>query len=156
MEIEQLKIEINHIIDSGANDIRLIELFKRYSQPDADEKEIMMQAFDKVRKIFESRSWIMDGRGCYPYNDDRYKEEVRYLYDEFEEIKNDTWKNIKSKSFEYRNIIIEDYKKSLPPVEENKIFIDQFRPIFNDIRSWEVSISKACELINELYNKPKE
>jgi len=81
------------------------------SSPDAHEKEVMMQAFDKVRQIFESRSWIMEGRGSYPYNDDRYKEEVRYLYDEFETIKNDTWSNIESKSFEYRKQIIERYLK---------------------------------------------
>jgi hypothetical protein len=31
MTDEQLKTEINHILDSGANDIRLIELFEKYS-----------------------------------------------------------------------------------------------------------------------------
>lgn len=78
---------------------------------DAHEKEIMMQAFDRVRQIFESRNWIMEGRGSYPYNDDRYKEEVRYLFDEFEAIRKDTWANVKTKSFEYRKRIIEQYVK---------------------------------------------
>lgn len=89
---------------------------------DAHEKEIIMQAFDKVRKMFEGRSWIMEGRGSYRYDDDRYKEEVRYLYEEFDALQTDTWKNIKSKSFEYRNKIIEDYKKSQPDkVQEKEI-----------------------------------
>jgi hypothetical protein len=30
---------------------------------DAHEKEIMMQAFARVRQIFEGRQWVMDGRG---------------------------------------------------------------------------------------------
>jgi hypothetical protein len=81
---------------------------------DAHEKEVMMQAFDKVRQIFECRQWIMDGRGSYPYNDDRYKEEVRYLYDEFDAIQKDTWKNIKSKSVDYRQQIIREYLKANP------------------------------------------
>jgi len=78
---------------------------------DAHEKEVMMKAFDKVRQIFESRSWIMEGRGSYPYNDDRYKEEVRYMYDEFDALFKDTWANIDSKSFEYRQRIISEYLK---------------------------------------------
>lgn len=76
---------------------------------DAHEKEIIMQAFDKVRQIFEGRQWVMEGRGSYPYNDDRYKEEVRYMYDEFDEVAKDTWANIKSKSVEYREKIIAEY-----------------------------------------------
>lgn len=75
------------------------------------EKEVMMQAFDKVRQLFEARRWITEGRGSYPYDDDRYKEEVRYLYQEFMALYSDTWLKIKSKSFEYRNKIIEQYKK---------------------------------------------
>lgn len=76
---------------------------------DAHEKEVMMQAFDKVRRLFEGREWIMEGRGSYPYNDDRYKEEVRYMYDEFDQLQKDTWANIKSKSVEYREKIIAEY-----------------------------------------------
>lgn len=79
-----------------------------------DEKEIMIQAFDKVRQLFEMRSWIMDGRGSYPYNDDRYKEEVRYMYDEFDTIQKDTWANIESKTIDYRNKIIAQYLKDNP------------------------------------------
>ncbi|MBC7947199.1 MAG: hypothetical protein H7Y42_04915 [Chitinophagaceae bacterium] len=89
---------------------------------DADEKEVMMQAFDKVRKLFEGREWIMDGRGSYRYGDDRYKEEVRYLYDEFDAIYKDTWANIKSKTYEYREKIIAEYKKSHPGEEGARTF----------------------------------
>lgn len=76
---------------------------------DVHEKEVMMKAFDDVRKIFEGRAWIMEGRGSYPYNDDRYKEEVRYLYNEFDAIQKATWAKIKSKSIDYRHQIIADY-----------------------------------------------
>lgn len=81
---------------------------------DAHEKEVMMQSFDRVRQMFEKRSWIMEGRGSYRYDDDRYKQEVRYLYDEFEAIRKDTWANISSKSFEYRQKIIKDFVASQP------------------------------------------
>ncbi len=77
---------------------------------DAHEKEVMMQAFDKVRKLFEGRQWVMDGRGPYGWNDDRYQQEVRLMYDEFDVLQKETWKNIQSKSFEYRHAIIADYK----------------------------------------------
>lgn len=75
------------------------------------EREVMIQAFDKVRLLFENRAWIMDGRGSYPYDDDRYREEVRNMYEEFEAIKSDTWSNISTKTADYRKKIIEDYHK---------------------------------------------
>ncbi len=76
---------------------------------DADEKEVLAQAFDKTNRLFHLRSWIMEGRGNYTDNDDRYKEEVRYLYDEFQQLYKDTWGKIKSKSFEYRHKIISQH-----------------------------------------------
>lgn len=85
------------------------------SEQDAHEKEVMMRAFHNVKQIFEGRKWIMEGRGCYPYDDDRYKEEVRYMYDEFDQVFNDTWCNIKSKSIEYREWIIKVYLKNDHP-----------------------------------------
>jgi len=81
---------------------------------DAHEKEIMMQAFSKLKAMFEAREWIMEGRGSYPYNDDRYKQEVRYLFDEFNAIWKDTWNNIESKSVEYRKKIIAEYLATNP------------------------------------------
>jgi hypothetical protein len=89
---------------------------------DAHEKEVMMKAFSKVRQIFESRSWIMEGRGSYPYNDDRYREEVKYMYDEFDALVKDTWANIKSHSSEYRRAIIAEYLKSEQKENEDVAF----------------------------------
>jgi hypothetical protein len=77
-------------------------------QIDRDEKEVMIDAFDKVQKLFRQREWLTQGRGCYPYNDDRYKEEVRYLMDEFEKIKDRTWKNIKTKTADYKAALTKD------------------------------------------------
>lgn len=91
---------------------------------DAHEKEIMMQAFDKVRQIFVGRQWIMEGRGSYPYNDDRYQQEVRYMYDEFDQVVKDTWANIKSKSADYRKAIIAEYLESAAGREEAVAFAD--------------------------------
>ena len=70
-----------------------------------DEREVLIKAFDSIRASFQGRSWILEGRGAYPYDDERYKEEVRYIMDEFEEINKSLWRQIKSKSFEYRNSI---------------------------------------------------
>jgi len=70
-----------------------------------DEREALIKAFDSIRQSFEGREWLMEGRGCYPYNDDRYKEEVKYIMDEFQTIQKDLWKQIKSKSFDYRKSI---------------------------------------------------
>lgn len=47
----------------------------------------------------------MDGRGCYPFNDQEYRKEVGYLFEAFERIKLDMWSKIKSKTFEYKNKI---------------------------------------------------
>lgn len=75
----------------------------------ADEREVMAQAFEKVRKLFAGREWLMEGRGNYPYNDDGYKEEVRYMMDEFNKIKSELWRNVKSKTADYRQRIIKEY-----------------------------------------------
>lgn len=99
------------------NLVNLLAMFDQKPTPlpnegttDADEKEVMMQAFNNVRVMFERRAWIMDGRGSYRYDDDRYKEEVRYLYDEFDALQKETWGKIKTKTFEYREKIIAEYK----------------------------------------------
>lgn len=67
-EIELLKNSINHILDSGANDIRLIECFERFAKPYKDAlKEIIevksmatsteelfpvLQLINKAKKLF--------------------------------------------------------------------------------------------------------
>jgi hypothetical protein len=128
---------------------------------DAHEKEVMMQAFGKVRQIFEGRSWIMEGRGSYPYNDDRYREEVRYLYDEFDAIKKETWGNIKSKSFEYRQAIIAEYLKS--EQKENDAFAFEYLLGELQARTDRILRDKGCsskevydainDVAHELYNE---
>ena len=80
------------------------------------ETEVMIQAFDKIRTIFSMRAWIIEGRGPYIDSDDEYRKEVTYLYEEFDALVNDVWKNIKSRSVDFRNKIINDYlsdKKAL-------------------------------------------
>lgn len=107
-----------------------LEAYKNQSSAVSDEilqelgeKEVMIAAFAKIMNAFKLRDWIMQGRGCYPYNDDRYKEEVRYLYDEIEKIENDTWKNIKTKTFEYREKIIAEYKKESASSEITEVWV---------------------------------
>ncbi len=78
---------------------------RKFGQQVMDEREVLIKAFDAIRKEFKGRTWLMEGRGCYPYNDDRYKEEVRYIMDAFNEINANVWKDIKSKTFEYRNAV---------------------------------------------------
>ncbi len=104
------------------NEVQLKE--NKHISQDAHEKEVMMRAFDKVRKIFELRSWIMEGLGSYPYNDDRYKKEVRYMYDEFDKLFKDTWANIKSHSSDYRQAIIAEYLKGEQKENEAVGWID--------------------------------
>jgi SMC interacting uncharacterized protein involved in chromosome segregation len=60
----------------------------------------------------------MEGRGCYPCNDDRYKEEVRYIMDAFNQINSDLWRQIKSKTFEYRNAIEKPLLDKIGEMEE--------------------------------------
>ena len=79
---------------------------KKQEPSAADEREVLIQTLDAVRKIFEYREWIMEGRGAYPYNDEKYREEVRYMYNEFDALMKNTWQNIKSKSNEYRNDVL--------------------------------------------------
>lgn len=69
----------------------------------------MIKAFDKIRKCFKGREWLTEGRGCYPYDDERYKMEVKYLMDEFNQIEKEVWGNIKSKTFEAKSLI-DSYK----------------------------------------------
>lgn len=73
------------------------------------EKEVMINAFDKIQKLFAGYKWLHEGRGMYRYDDDRYKLEVKNLMDAFNTIRDDTWGNIKTKTFEYHKKIIKDY-----------------------------------------------
>lgn len=84
----------------------------------ADEREVFVQAFDKITKEFEGRHWLMEGRGTYPYNDERYKEEVRYIMDAFKAIKEDVWRQVKSGTHQYKGRIIKEYITSTSYVSE--------------------------------------
>lgn len=126
---------------------------------DADaihEKEIMIQAFDKVRLIFEGRQWITEGRGPYPYNDDRFKEEVRYMYDEFDALAKDTWANIRSKSVDYRKQIIDQYLKQTDTREEAIKFAEwaDIYAVRNGTHKWTVGAGKDIKhyTTNQLYD----
>lgn len=133
---------------------------------DAHEKEVMMNAFNEVRRIFEGRVWIMEGRGSYPYNDDRYREEVRYMYNEFDELHKNTWANIKSHSSEYRQAIIEQYLKekgeSAPSGEREVAFAEWCGWDWRRVEGkslWEnqktLEVKKTAELY-EIFKQKKE
>ena len=98
-----------------------------------NEREALFQAFDKIRASFKGRHWLMEGRGCYPYDDERYKEEVRYIMDEFEEINTNLWKQIKSKSFEYRKSIEEPLQKRIAELEASQLKENAIRITDEDI-----------------------
>ena len=89
----------------------------------ADEKEAAIKAFTEIRKSFEGRHWLMEGRGMYPYNDDRYKEEVRYIMNEFKEINSKFWSEIKSKTFEYRQKIEEPLIREVAELETSNVLL---------------------------------
>ena len=70
------------------------------------ERETLIKAFAKIQELFDGREWLTESRGAYPYDDEKYKQEVRFILDEFKAIKNDVWRQIRSKSFEYKDMII--------------------------------------------------
>lgn len=102
--IEELRLEVDQV--------------RKEAQQIADEREAVIKAFDLIRKEFKGRTWLMEGRGRYPYNDDRYKEEVRYIMDAFNEINHSLWKQIKSKTFEYKNAIERPLLEKIGEMEE--------------------------------------
>lgn len=166
----QRKIALSEMTDNGMKEILKWEWFDESGTAEAisqhaHEKEVMMQAFDKVRQIFEGRQWIMGGRGSYPYNDDRYKEEVRYMYDEFDAIQKDTWENIESKSFEYRKAIVAEYVKGTAAGREEDAveFAEWIRSNHYDVygNMWrrtgsnmEVSSARLYKLSKQQQEKP--
>ena len=73
-----------------------------------DEKEVMVQAFNKICNLFNGYKWIMEGRGPYAYDDNGYKMEVTHLFTEFQFIRQDTWDNIQSRTAEYKHALLKD------------------------------------------------
>lgn len=144
------KIALSEMNDNGVKDILVWQWLDESAtaaapiSQDAHEKEVMMQAFDNVRQIFEGREWIMEGRGGYPYNDDRYKEEVRYMYNEFNNIVDDTWGNIESKSADYRKAIIEEHMNGTAANE------------LQELRLWKMEAVEALTPISAYAHKHLE
>lgn len=106
-----------------------------------DEKETMMYAFGRIRIMFEMRAWIMEGRGSYPYNDDRYKEEVRYLFDEFTKVCKETWKQIETKSFEYRKEIESKQSSELSRLQSE---VERLKGLLGECENELQDLSEYC------------
>lgn len=92
---------------------------RRIGQQAMDEREVLIKGYDAIRKLFKSRDWLMEGRGCYPYNDDRYKQEVRYIMDAFNEINKNVWRDIKSKTFEYKKAVEKPLLEKISELEKS-------------------------------------
>ena len=95
-------MHLNDVINSARAEV---ERLKESNDAAINEREVMMQAFKDIREAFESREWITQGRGSYKYNDDRYMEEAKYLFADFKKIESETWRQIKSKGYEYKKSI---------------------------------------------------
>ncbi len=102
-------IEELHMQRIKADIIKIMYEYTNYNHPAIqqaiDEREALVKAFAEITGVFEGRSWIIEGRGAYPYDDDRYKEEVRKMMDEFNAIKTDLWRQFRSKTYEYKQSI---------------------------------------------------
>jgi len=121
-----------------------------------DEREALFQAFDAIQSSFRGRTWLMEGRGAYPDDDERYKEEVRYIMNEFEEINTNLWKQIKSKTFEYRNLIEEPLKKRIKELEssqfqqEDKAEVRTAEAMFEKMELTAFNLEKKITKLEEL------
>lgn len=114
--------------ECAAKDAEIAELKRLNESNDVaiHEREVMIQAFKVIREAFESREWITQGRGCYKYNDDRYMEEAKYLFNDFKKIESEMWRQIKSKSYEYKKSIespllskLAELKRRVAELEQN-------------------------------------
>ena len=46
-----------------------------------DDASDLWKVTNAIKKEIESRSWIMEGRGCYAWDDNRYKDETRIAFE---------------------------------------------------------------------------
>ncbi len=67
-----------------------------------EEREACLQAISKINDSFRSREWITEGRGSYPYDDERYKQEVRFIFDELQGFISDVHRQVKATTCDYR------------------------------------------------------
>lgn len=101
------------------------EAAELYAQELLIEREVLIQAFSQVTKEFEGREWLMQGRGAYPYDDERYKEEVKYLMDSFQMIKQTMWGVIKSTTIGAMEIYAKELVKKVVGKQELTEAIEQ-------------------------------
>lgn len=67
-----------------------------------EEREACLQALSKIQASFKTREWITEGRGVYPFDDDRYRQEVRFIFEELQGIISDVHRQVKSTTCDYR------------------------------------------------------
>lgn len=58
----------------------MIELTHRLDEAMVKDTDELVKALNLVRSELQARDWIMDGRGPYEWDDDRYRAEVGHLY----------------------------------------------------------------------------
>jgi len=103
-----------------------------------DEVEVLIKAFAEINQIFNSRRWILDGRGNYEFDDEGYKNEVNNIFDEFKNIKEQMWSNIKSKTADYREKIL---KNNLEEIMDDEINHFKYMKKIRDFDNWKFNHS---------------
>lgn len=66
-----------------------IEILEKALKDDATD---LWQVTNAIKKEIADRDWIMEGRGCYQWDDDRYKDETRLAFEAVEKIIKDAQK----------------------------------------------------------------
>lgn len=46
------------------------------------DRSVVVDAVNEIKRAFDQRSWLLDGRGPYEWDDDRYRNEFRGAYDD--------------------------------------------------------------------------
>lgn len=125
-----------------------------------DEREELIKAFDAIRMEFEGRKWLMEGRGNYRYDDEKYKEEVRYIMDAFNEINGNLWRKIKSKTFEYRNAIESPLKSTIESqqkeIEELKRAIEDEKKVCLRVMDYNSELESQLSEVTKERDKYKQ
>ena len=82
-----------------------------------DDASDLWKVTNAIKKEIESRSWIMEGRGCYAWDDDRYRDETRLV---FEAVLN-LIKNVQHPAQLRFHGIVAKVLKSLPTEQDTRI-----------------------------------
>ena len=51
-----------------------------------DDESDLWRVTNAVKKAIKGRSWMLEGRGCYAYDDDEYRKEFGYAFDEILDV----------------------------------------------------------------------